>query len=544
MLARRIFRASLGLAALLVGWVILSRSTEAEPPPRNDPPADTRQQDLIRELKARREELDRAIQAAERTSQPQPAATKPTERGGNDRPLPAKPALPTEVPAVKFDRVGSYGGGYAWNMSLGWEFETTASVEITALGIWDSDGNGLDVEVPIGLWNDAGQLLATTDLPAGTTARLVDGFRYADITPVKLPSGKRFVVAALYTPQMKDGNVSGGANISLAAPLRWIRACRTRSESLSIPTATVPTNSGDELLGNFGPGFLMASNDVSKGVRNYYRRRHFSQPPRQQIIVVPEQPDGSHRENKIITISLFALPDGRLTQIMFDSIPLGTGERAFADLAEEVRRWKEETSADKPEIRLAAMSTVRDQDLQSALNILEQSDSGRRDTRNFFKSGETPLFAKAKIKQPVRDGKFIVTDRFRDDGDFIEDRWTGLLWQKDGTVAGKKNFYQARDYAADLKLGEMKGWRVPKIEELATIFPATFTPFTNSKYNPDSCCSGPNEFASFWTSELDLRLDDYAFLYQWYAAGGANNCFASKNYAYVRCVHDPLAGKK
>ena len=38
-------------------------------------------------------------------------------------------------------------------------------------------------------------------------------------------------------------------------------------------------------------------------------------------------------------------------------------------------------------------------------------------------------------------------------------------------------------------------------------------------------------------------MDDYAYVYQWYADGGANNCYASRNFAYVRCVHDPIKEK-
>lgn len=125
--------------------------------------------------------------------------------------------------------------------------------------------------------------------------------------------------------------------------------------------------------------------------------------------------------------------------------------------------------------------------------------------------------------------------RFVDKGEYIEDTTTGLLWQKDGIASGKRNFYQAADYAKSITLGGLDGWRVPTAKELAAIFPATDKPFTNTKYNPNKCCAG-GEFNSYWTSDLDKRLDDYAFIYQWYDKGGANNCFASKNFAYVRCV--------
>jgi len=130
--------------------------------------------------------------------------------------------------------------------------------------------------------------------------------------------------------------------------------------------------------------------------------------------------------------------------------------------------------------------------------------------------------------------------RFIDKGEYVEDVQTGLWWQKDGQASGKKNFYDAAKYAAGLKLGGRTGWRVPTAKEFETIFPADKAPFTNSAYNPDQCCAGPKEFRSYWTSELDGPPEkDYAFVYHWYAKGGKNNCFASANLVYVRCVLDP-----
>ncbi len=139
--------------------------------------------------------------------------------------------------------------------------------------------------------------------------------------------------------------------------------------------------------------------------------------------------------------------------------------------------------------------------------------------------------ASAQESQPAK-------QRFIDKGDYVEDTQTGLLWQKDGEASGKLNFEGAAKYAKRLKLGGLTGWRVPTAKELAAIFPADQAPFKNSAYNKEMCCAGPNEFRSYWTSELDERLEDYAFLYQWYDKGGANNGYASKNFVYVRCVLD------
>ena len=132
----------------------------------------------------------------------------------------------------------------------------------------------------------------------------------------------------------------------------------------------------------------------------------------------------------------------------------------------------------------------------------------------------------------------ISYGRFIDRVEFVEDTRTGLFWQKDGRESGNLNFYQAKEYAKNLYLGGVVGWRVPTVKELETIFPAQEKPFINSSYNMEEYNRCTNKRSSYWTSELDTSMQDYAYLYHWYSKGGRNNCYASKNYVYVRCVHD------
>lgn len=166
---------------------------------------------------------------------------------------------------------------------------------------------------------------------------------------------------------------------------------------------------------------------------------------------------------------------------------------------------------------------------------------GFRHVRHF---GGTMLFAAALLlcrqARPWDDPSDTPKNKPRlvDRGEYVEDTETELLWQKDGSASGRKNFYEAAEYAKNLKLGGLTGWRVPTAKELATIFPAAKPPFTNTGYRKEQYAPGAGEFRSYWTSDLDKRLEDYAYVYQWYADGGANNCFASKNYASVRCVRD------
>ena len=122
--------------------------------------------------------------------------------------------------------------------------------------------------------------------------------------------------------------------------------------------------------------------------------------------------------------------------------------------------------------------------------------------------------------------------------DVVEDTETGFLWQRDGIESGKMNFYEAAEYAAKQRLGDMDGWRVPTRAELKTILPADESPWTNSHYEPIR--EAPGDFQYYWTCEWDRatgEANDYAYVYLWRAQGGGNNCYASKNRAYVRCIN-------
>ncbi len=522
-------------AAVLIVLCGMPSVLLADPPGPDSKQAALEQeyQAKIRELARLRDQIDRVLRDLDR---------KPPATDADPQPRPATPpadspvAKPTDIAALKLDRVGSYGGGFAYNMTIGWEFTTTSPLEVTQLGVWDSDSKGLAGEMPVGLWDASGKLIVSAQLPAGDKAPLIDQFRYVTIKPTTLEPGQRYVIAALYGPKAQEHTITGGANYSTAAPIRWLKSRRAKTEELAFPEGG---QSDPDLPGSFGPNFLVTAKDA-EGTRNFYRLRMVPQPPKMQAVMVPEQADGSHREDPILNVSLYARPDGKLTQVMLDDQPLGIGDQAYQRLAELLKQRSQQRTLVPPTLRVASMPQVRAGDLQTAMAVVSSRHYNPLGHGGSTRDVEVTSLYNARTPQPQAGGKFVAPDRFRDAGDYIEDRWTGLLWQKDGTASAKLNFYEAKDYAATLELGGLKDWRVPRIDELATIYPATYEPFTHTKYTPNQCCSGPDEFASYWTSQLDTRLPDYAFVYQWYARGGANNCYASKNYAYVRCVHDPV----
>jgi hypothetical protein len=133
-----------------------------------------------------------------------------------------------------------------------------------------------------------------------------------------------------------------------------------------------------------------------------------------------------------------------------------------------------------------------------------------------------------------------INRRFVDRGDIVEDSQTGLLWQKDGDEFGRMNHPQAVKLAEGVRLGRMPGWRLPTKDELAGIFPATDAPFRDSHYNPNQFAPNtPGEWVNYWTAEGSGE-DDRATLYHWYGRGGPNGVLGSKNFAFVRLVHDPV----
>jgi hypothetical protein len=67
---------------------------------------------------------------------------------------------------------------------------------------------------------------------------------------------------------------------------------------------------------------------------------------------------------------------------------------------------------------------------------------------------------------------------YRDNGDgTVSDLRTGLMWQKStdakpDSLEGRVTWYEAEDYARNLRLGGYDDWRVPNIKELVSLVDA------------------------------------------------------------------------
>jgi hypothetical protein len=81
-------------------------------------------------------------------------------------------------------------------LSLGLVFTTNADVTVGALGYFDENGDGFLTPHTVGIFDGFGALLTSTTLAAGAGDVLDGHFRYHNISPLVLPAGNTYTLAA------------------------------------------------------------------------------------------------------------------------------------------------------------------------------------------------------------------------------------------------------------------------------------------------------------------------------------------------------------
>lgn len=101
--------------------------------------------------------------------------------------------------ALLISLVGTPPGNRAdFTGTVGIEFTVGGSpLLVSALGVEDLLGNGLQESHQVGLWNSAGTLIQSVLIPAGTSATLVDTWRFAGLgQSVLLAAGSHYYIGA------------------------------------------------------------------------------------------------------------------------------------------------------------------------------------------------------------------------------------------------------------------------------------------------------------------------------------------------------------
>lgn len=92
------------------------------------------------------------------------------------------------------------GSGFNYHQgsySLGWAFVANASIQVTALGLYDNPPNGLTASHPVGIYDKATKALLGS-VTVSPTDPLTGFFRYAPLAaPITLSAGNTYVAMAV-----------------------------------------------------------------------------------------------------------------------------------------------------------------------------------------------------------------------------------------------------------------------------------------------------------------------------------------------------------
>ena len=181
--------------------------------------------------------------------------------------LAAPAAVLADTPAISFTGTnGSFLDGNS--RMIGWQFSVTDAVQVTVLGWFDRDGDGLNRAHEVGIWEVASQsLVARATVLQGTASTLDASFRWAGLdAPVGLQAGTSYRIAGLDVGAGGDAHVwdafLGGfsAHVNGFAALAQVQlsagtALGGLAGSFGFPTGLI----GDSRAALIGPNFAVSA---------------------------------------------------------------------------------------------------------------------------------------------------------------------------------------------------------------------------------------------------------------------------------------------
>lgn len=152
---------------------------------------------------------------------------------------------------------------------IGWSFLVGAqNLQLTALGLYDQNQDGLQTSHEVGIWTSAGVLVTETTIPSGTAASLTGSYRYEAVTPVTLLAGQTYVLGAHFAPVVDlCGSACGDASLSSGTQTfnSGITYLTSRIKPAAIGDAPLGFPSVDAGVpgGLIGPNFLITAQDAA-----------------------------------------------------------------------------------------------------------------------------------------------------------------------------------------------------------------------------------------------------------------------------------------
>lgn len=144
--------------------------------------------------------------------------------------------------------------------TTGWNFTVDHGMLVTDLGLWDRDLDGNEESRPIGLWDEAGTLLATVTMPVGLVGEVDGNFRYLPIDPpVMVLPGQTYTIGGFYTTSA--GGLAGHVTGLETVPGFTVGQPVTNQDA----TFQKPTTGASGFPGLFGASLRFAHQDVCPG---------------------------------------------------------------------------------------------------------------------------------------------------------------------------------------------------------------------------------------------------------------------------------------
>ena len=159
------------------------------------------------------------------------------------------------------------------------------------------------------------------------------------------------------------------------------------------------------------------------------------------------------------------------------------------------------------------------------LSVRLGSDKGRNDMRA---GGGWSVWGAPEFATQVKPRKSVVARRFVDHGDgTVSDQTTRLMWQKEDD-GKRKNWFEAEKFAETLSLAGHSDWRVPTLEELASLWETA----GSNNATRTTCFPGTAPFG-YWSS---TSRTNYKAWYIGFKDGLVNYLGQGNHEFYTRCV--------
>ncbi|HEU0009229.1 MAG TPA: sialate O-acetylesterase [Verrucomicrobiae bacterium] len=126
----------------------------------------------------------------------------------------------------------------------GFAFDVTTPIRVTHLG--KHHFNGTSEAAMVGLWDQAGALLASNSVPQGAEVTLEDGISFVAVTPVTLSPG-RYVIGAQTFSAATAEPIAREASVAAAPGIQWVEGRFNIGNSFMRPL--VPRNDTGSYLG-------------------------------------------------------------------------------------------------------------------------------------------------------------------------------------------------------------------------------------------------------------------------------------------------------